>query len=68
MAQQNFMSARALSMEEIENVNGGLSREAWYMFNKKECGRVPSELPSQLMRCYLMLLSNSVTDVSCMRM
>jgi hypothetical protein len=23
MAQQNFMSARALTMEEIENVNGG---------------------------------------------
>ena len=36
MVQKNFMSARALSMEEIENVNGGLSREAWYMFNKKE--------------------------------
>ena len=36
MKQQNEMSARALSMEEMENVNGGLSREAWYMFNKKE--------------------------------
>jgi hypothetical protein len=36
MAQQNFMSARALTMTELENVNGGLSREAWYMFNKKE--------------------------------
>ena len=36
MKQQNFMSSRALSMEEIENVNGGLSREAWRQFNKKE--------------------------------
>ena len=36
MVQKTFMRARALSMEEIENVNGGLSREAWYMFNKKE--------------------------------
>ena len=36
MEQQNIMSERALSIEEIENVNGGLSREAWYMFKKKE--------------------------------
>jgi hypothetical protein len=36
MAQQNFMSSRALTMEEMENVNGGLSREAWRQFNKKE--------------------------------
>ena len=36
MTQKNFTSARALTMEEMENVNGGLSREAWYMFKKKE--------------------------------
>ena len=36
MVQKNEMSARALTMTELENVNGGLSREAWYMFNKKE--------------------------------
>ena len=36
MVQKNEMSARALTMEEMEYVNGGLSREAWYMFNKKE--------------------------------
>ena len=26
MAQQNLMSARALTMEELENVNGGIKR------------------------------------------
>jgi hypothetical protein len=26
MTQKNFMSARALTMEELENVNGGISR------------------------------------------
>ena len=36
MKQQNEMSARALTMIELENVNGGLSREAWRQFNKKE--------------------------------
>ena len=34
MKQQNEMSARALSMEEIENVNGGSKNFYWDLMEK----------------------------------
>ena len=39
MTQQNFMGARALSMEELENVNGGRRRSTDTSYSKTNSRR-----------------------------